>query len=103
MHINTHVALALLAGTLSNALPSPQEPVATTTLADGATTTLPAVPATDTAAAIDQLAQLANFAQDIANSTLEEAAASKKRAGGCYPWNLSIRREWYVYAVALSA
>lgn len=94
MRLPTSVALCLLAGTLSSAYPAPQdEPVSTTTLPDGATTTLPVSPATDTAVASDQLAELANFAQDLVNSTLEEASSKQKR-GGCTLKNLAVRREW---------
>jgi tyrosinase len=96
MHLNTHVALCLLASTLSSAIPTPQdEPAVTTTLSDGATTTLPAAASSDTAVASDQLDQLAAFAQEEANSSLEGASTKQKR-GACTLGNLAIRQEWYV-------
>jgi tyrosinase len=70
MRLNAHLALALFAGTLSNALPAPQSESAD----------VPTVPATDDAGATEQIAQLAQFAQEQVNATLE--AASSKR-GSC--------------------
>jgi len=95
MRVNTHVALALLAGTVS-AAPAPQAPSITTTDVGGATTTLPAVPATDTAVATDQLEQLAHFAEAQTNATLEAEVEARKNKRGdfCAPWNLQVRREW---------
>lgn len=98
MRLNTHVALCLLASTLSTALPAPQdEPSATTTLSDGATptATLPVAASTDTTVASDQLDQLAAFAQEEAKSSLEGATRKQKR-GGCTLGNLAVRQEWYV-------
>ncbi|KAH7127011.1 hypothetical protein B0J11DRAFT_291635 [Dendryphion nanum] len=92
MHFSS-VALCLLAGTLSHALPAPQDgPTATTTVTD-ATSPLPTAASTDIAAATEQLEQLAQFAQDIANSTLEETSSKQKR-GSCTLSNLAVRREW---------
>jgi tyrosinase len=96
MRLNTHVALCLLASTLSDALPSPQdESSATTTLSDGATTTLPVAASTNTAVASDQLDQLAAFAQEEVKASLEGATRKQKR-GGCTLGNLAVRQEWYV-------
>jgi tyrosinase len=98
MRLNTHVALCLLASTLSTALPAPQDdPSATTTLSDGATATatLPVAASTDTAVASDQLDQLAAFAQEEVKSSLEGATRKQKR-GGCTLGNLAVRQEWYV-------
>ncbi|KAF2192260.1 Di-copper centre-containing protein [Zopfia rhizophila CBS 207.26] len=93
MRLNTPVALCLLAGSLSNALPAPQENPTTTTLSDGATTTLPTAASKDTAVASDQLEQLASFAQDQASASLADSSSKQKR-GSCTLGNLAIRREW---------
>lgn len=94
MRLNTPAALCLLAGAVANAIPTPQnEPATTTTtLADGATATIPTSPATDTAEASQQLDQLAEFAQAAANATLQQN--SKQKRGGCSIFNVSVRREW---------
>jgi hypothetical protein len=79
-------AVLLLAGTLSQALPapSPQDD-----------STLPTEASTNINTATDQLAQLAEFAQEVVNSTFVDANGNAKR-GTCTLQNLAIRREWYV-------
>lgn len=96
MRFISSVAITLAAGSLSNALPAPQEEptttstiVSTTTVVE--TSALPTEASSDPAVAIDQLAQLAQFAQQQANSTLE-ANASKR--GTCNISNVAVRREW---------
>ncbi|KAF2109160.1 hypothetical protein BDV96DRAFT_502938 [Lophiotrema nucula] len=89
MRLIKSVALGLLAGTLSNALPAPQDP--TTTVSSEASSTLPATASSDTAVASDQLDQLATYAQEQANATLQND--SKKRSE-CNIFNVAVRREW---------
>ncbi|KAF2270939.1 Di-copper centre-containing protein [Lojkania enalia] len=94
MHLNTPTALYLLVGTLSNALPSPQNDPSPT-IDVPSTTTLPTVASSDVSIAADQLDQLSNFAQQLANSTLAEN--SQKRglfSGQCNLFNVAVRREW---------
>ncbi|KAK7189425.1 hypothetical protein DPSP01_001414 [Paraphaeosphaeria sporulosa] len=81
MRFTTSVALCLVAA-LSNAIPTPQT--------DGSAADLPTQASPDEAQALEQLAQLAEFAGQTTNETL---AANKKR-DGCSLGNLSIRREW---------
>ncbi|KAF2708625.1 Di-copper centre-containing protein [Pleomassaria siparia CBS 279.74] len=97
MRFASHVVLCVVASTLSTALPAPQEePSPTVTLADGATTTLPTAASTDIAVAIDQLEQLANFAQDEVNASLEDTTTGKRmqKRGTCNRKTLAVRREW---------
>ena len=90
MRFNSPLALSLLAGTLSNALPAAQEvPSATTSAALSSVTFTDA--STDTAVASSQLDELATFAQQLVNSTLSE---SNKKRGSCNLSNVAIRREW---------
>lgn len=91
MRLNTPVALCFLAGTLSHALPAPQDDPSTTVTAE-TTATLPTAASTNTAVASDQLAQLAEYAQNEANSSLGDSSKSKR--GGCTLSNLAVRREW---------
>jgi tyrosinase len=88
MRLNTPVALCLLAGALSNALPaaSPQ---------DDTTTDLPTTASSDVNEAADQLEQLAAYAQEQVNSTLS-SNGNEARGGKCTLTNLAVRREWYV-------
>lgn len=88
MRFVSSVALTLAAGTLSNALPAPQEPTSTSTI-DPAT--LPTEASNDPSVAIDQVAQLVQFAQQQANSTLEDNASKR---GTCNIYNVAVRREW---------
>ncbi|KAF2197864.1 Di-copper centre-containing protein [Delitschia confertaspora ATCC 74209] len=94
MRLNSQAALLLLAGTLTSALPVEDTPVFTTTAAGGATTTLPAVASRNTAVAQSQIEQLANFAQELANTTLTEAQEKMKRSSSCNIFNVRVRREW---------
>jgi len=88
MRFNSHVALGLLASTLSNAIPTPQD--------EPSADALPTSASSDISEASDQLAQLLEFAQSITNATLEESSSKAKR-GGCTLSKLSVRREWYVF------
>jgi tyrosinase len=85
MRFNSHVALGLLASTLSNAIPTPQ--------ADSSSSALPTSASSDVSEADKQLAQLLEFAQQTTNSSLEESSSKAKR-GACTLRNLSVRREW---------
>ncbi|KAF2691729.1 Di-copper centre-containing protein [Lentithecium fluviatile CBS 122367] len=85
MLFTSQVALGLLAGTLANAIPTPQD--------EATTTSLPTAASTDVAEASEQLAQLAEYAQGLVNDTLEESSSKRKR-GGCTLSNLAVRREW---------
>lgn len=90
MRFATSVVLTLAAGTLSNALPAPQaEEPTSTTVAEAST--LPTAASSDPEVASDQLDQLAQFAQQQANSTLEDNASKR---GSCNIYNVAIRREW---------
>ncbi|KAF3054156.1 hypothetical protein E8E11_011943 [Didymella keratinophila] len=90
MRFISPLALSLLAGTLSHALPAPQDgPTATTDAAPSSVTFASA--STDTAVAADQLDQLASFAQEQVNATLSE---NNKKRGGCNLSNVAVRREW---------
>ena len=71
MRFNSPLALAVLAGTLSNALPAPQN-------APVDPSSLPTSASSDPAIASEQLDQLFAFAQQQANDDL--AASSSKRA-----------------------
>lgn len=69
MRFTSPVALSLLASTLSNALPAPQdEPTTTVSAAPSSVTFTDA--STDTAVASAQLDELAAFAQEQVNATL---------------------------------
>ncbi|EOA91705.1 uncharacterized protein SETTUDRAFT_152771 [Exserohilum turcica Et28A] len=74
------LALLITAGTLSSALPAPQNDA-----------TLPTEPSSDPAVANEQIKQLALFAQQQVNATLE---ASSAKRGTCNINNVAIRREW---------
>lgn len=90
MRFTSPLALSLLAGTVSHALPAPQDGPTTTT--DAAPSSVTFVSAsTDTAVAADQLDQLASFAQEQVNATLSE---NNKKRGGCNLFNVAVRREW---------
>ncbi|KAI4658211.1 uncharacterized protein J4E79_007193 [Alternaria viburni] len=84
MRFNSPIALALLAGTLSHALPAPQD-------APIDPSSLPTAPSSDPSVASDQLEQLALFAQQQVEEAL--AATSSKRAA-CTWNNVSVRKEW---------
>jgi tyrosinase len=87
MRLNSPVALCLLAGAVTNALPRAL-PV-TPRQEEAATATLPTQPSTDTAVAATQLEDLFQYAQEQANATL----SNSKRAQ-CSLSNVAIRREW---------
>ncbi|KAI4618240.1 uncharacterized protein J4E87_007908 [Alternaria ethzedia] len=84
MRFNSPIALALLAGTLSHALPAPQD-------APIDPSSLPTAPSSDPSVASEQLEQLALFAQQQVEEAL--AATSSKRAA-CTWNNVSVRKEW---------
>ncbi|KAI8937112.1 hypothetical protein NX059_006326 [Plenodomus lindquistii] len=84
MRFSSPLALTLLVGTLSNALPTPQD-----TTSDPSN--LPTEASSDPSAASDQLAQLAEFAAQQAQSELQ---GNPSKRGTCNASNLSIRREW---------
>ena len=102
MRFDTPAALLLLA-TVTSAFPAPQDDPSPT-VTSAATTTLPTAASTDVAVASDQLEDLAAFAQNITNSTLD----GNTKRGGCGLWNLSIRKEWcvnqfsYVHIIRMS-
>ncbi|KAG9193783.1 tyrosinase [Alternaria panax] len=77
MRFTSPLALTVLAGTLSNALPALQD--------------VPTVPFKDPSVANAQIEQLALFAQQLSNATL--GAGSSKR-GSCNIFNVAVRREW---------
>lgn len=90
MRFSSSLALTLFAGSLSNALPAPQdEPTATVSAAPSSVTFTDA--STDTAVAASQLDELAAFAQAQVNATLGQN--NQKRAG-CNIFNVAVRREW---------
>jgi tyrosinase len=96
MLFSKSVALTLVAGTLSYALPAPQDEP-TSTAATTSTTTviqtsaLPTAASDDTSVAAEQLDQLLQFAQQQANSTLENNGLKR---GTCNIHNVAIRKEW---------
>ncbi|KAF2831139.1 Di-copper centre-containing protein [Ophiobolus disseminans] len=90
MRFNSPLALTLIFGTLSNALPSPQaEATQTATIIEASE--LPIAASSDAATASDQLDQLLQFAQQQANATLEDNSAKR---GSCNIFNVAVRREW---------
>jgi tyrosinase len=93
MRFNSHVALTLLASTLTNAVPTPQ--------AEPSDDSLPTSASSNVSEASEQLAQLLEFAQSAANASLEENSSKAKR-GGCTLSKLTVRREWYVSASSRS-
>jgi tyrosinase len=96
MRFSSSVALTLVAGTLSNALPAPQGE-ATSTATTTSTTTiietsaLPTAASPDVTEAAKQLDQLAQFAQQQANATLQDNASKRST---CNINNVAVRREW---------
>ncbi|KAF2124904.1 Di-copper centre-containing protein [Dothidotthia symphoricarpi CBS 119687] len=91
MRFSSPLALSLLAGTLSHALPATQDEPTASVTAEATPVSLE-TPSTDTAVAFDQLEQLSDFAQGQVNASLSEGAKSKR--GGCNLSNVAIRREW---------
>jgi tyrosinase len=87
MRLSSSLALTLLAGTLSNALPAPQdEPTSTLDQAS-----LPTAASTDPSVASEQLDQLSKFAQQQVNAALEDNSSKR---GTCNTFNVAVRREW---------
>jgi tyrosinase len=96
MRFSSSVALTLVAATLSSALPAPQEDATTTSTVSTTTTViqqsaLPTAGSDDTAEANKQMDELALFAQQQANATLEDNASKR---GLCNINNVAVRREW---------
>jgi len=87
MRLHTTVALCLLAGAVSHALP--QAPTAPSE--DSEATTLPTEASTDPTVASSQLNDLAEFAQTQANKSLSDS--STKRSS-CNIYNVAVRKEW---------
>lgn len=87
MRFNSSIALTLLAVTLSNALPTAQEAASSAIEPSD----LPTAASSDPAEANHQLAQLSNFAQQQARSSLP---AKSSKQGTCTTQNVAIRREW---------
>ncbi|KAH6638846.1 hypothetical protein C7974DRAFT_122363 [Boeremia exigua] len=90
MRFSSPLALSLLAGTLSNALPAPQDTPTSTVSAASASPTFTEA-SSDTAAAADQLNELSSFAQQQVNATLAE---NSNKRGTCNIFNVAVRREW---------
>jgi tyrosinase len=88
MRFTSPLALALLAGTLSHALPAPQD-TPTSTVVDQSS--LPTSASSDPAIASEQLEELALFAQQQVEAAL---AASSSKRGTCNKSTLAVRREW---------
>jgi tyrosinase len=87
MRFNSPLGLVLVAGTLSNALPAPQdEPTSTIVQAS-----LPTAASTNPSIASDQIDELAQFAQQQANASLTDNASKR---GTCNIFNVAVRREW---------
>jgi tyrosinase len=91
MRFSSPVTLSLLAGTLSHALPAPQDEPSATLSAEPTSVTFTAASA-NTAVAADQLDQLAEFAQSSVNATLSDD--SKTKRSSCNLFNVAVRREW---------
>ncbi|CAI6335949.1 unnamed protein product [Periconia digitata] len=77
MRFSSHAALGLLAASITNALPAPQDDTPPTIS-----------PSADD---LETLAQLSQHAQEVTNSSL---STGKRQLGSCTLRNLSVRREW---------
>lgn len=89
MRFSNAIPLSLLLSTAA-AAPFPQdEPTSTDT-----STAIPTAASTDIPTALDQLAQLSNFAVNTTQDAVEDASSKSKRDNTCTLSNLSIRREW---------
>jgi tyrosinase len=84
------LALSLLAGSLSHALPAPQDEPTATAPADASISTI--VPSTDMTVALGQLEQLSEFAQAQVNASLADGSNAKRAT--CNLSNVAVRREW---------
>lgn len=92
MRFVSSVALTLAVSTLSNAFPAPQgDATATPTTTSIPESALPTDASSDPAVASEQLDQLAQFAQQQANSTLQDNGSKR---GTCNIYNVAVRREW---------
>ena len=87
MRFSSPLALTLIAGALSHALPSRQDKVASAITPES----LPTAASTDPSIASEQIDELALFAQQQANASLADKASKR---GTCNIFNVAIRREW---------
>jgi tyrosinase len=87
MRFTSPLVLSLIAGTLSNALPAPQDE-ATSTIAQAS---LPTAASSSPSVASEQVDELAQFAQQQANATLADNASKR---GTCNIFTVAVRREW---------
>ncbi|KAF1940908.1 Di-copper centre-containing protein [Clathrospora elynae] len=88
MRLSSSLALTLLTGTLSYALPAPQDEA---TLSSIPSTALPTAASSDPSVASEQINLLLQFAQQEANATLENNAIKR---GSCTINNVAVRQEW---------
>ncbi|KAK2056368.1 Di-copper centre-containing protein [Colletotrichum caudatum] len=84
MRFNTPIALGLVAGTVSNANPTPK----------WTNITLPTAASRDLAEAGEQLAQIAKFAETTWNQALLPNNSSWQNRSTCNPSNVAVRKEW---------
>jgi tyrosinase len=91
MRFSSPLALTLIAGALSHALPAPQDEVASTVTPGS----LPTTASTDPSVASEQIDELALFAQQQANASLADKASKR---GTCNIFNVAIRREWGTFS-----
>lgn len=95
MRFSSSVTLILVAGTLSNALPAPQEDATTsstipTTTTCTETSTLPTAVSPEITVASEQIDQLAQFAQRQVIASLPDYPSNSS----CNIYNVAVRREW---------
>ncbi|KDN66925.1 hypothetical protein CSUB01_10449 [Colletotrichum sublineola] len=84
MRLNTPVALALVAGAISNAFPTQNR----------TKINLPTTASRDLAEAGKQLAQIATFAQTTWNQVLASNNSSSQNRSTCNLSNVAVRKEW---------
>ena len=97
MRFNGPATICLLANSIVNLFPAPQENLAPSSNSDQASAALPIVASAETDVALDQLAELAKFASDVSQNAL--TSTSKQNRGIFTPFKLSIRKEWSVVLV----
>lgn len=88
MRFDVATTFCLLATNLATAFPATKNESSAL-----ATAKLPTVASKEIDVALEQLAELANFASENAKESL--GADGKQKRGLCTPSKLSIRREWY--------
>lgn len=91
MRLSSPLALSLLAGTLSHALPAAQDGPSVN-LSTSPSSVIFTAASSNTTVATDQLRQLSEFAQSQVNASLSENGKTKR--GGCNLFNVAVRREW---------